>query len=193
MHLGRKLSAQSERHRKSANGHGQTTSLKARSCAGTHSSSSLGTNELYLCLFMWYSKHTGNKCCCVKGTTSLYFAFFCQANQTLHDVWPSSWLVHYICIFRGLLPPDRNFATCKIYLASKSCILLYWQRYCTALQQRASAKLCAVVQGMELRNIRRGRHLGGHHIGHRPTFLFQHTLSKNISNYDIKILMVMTL
>jgi len=27
------------------------------------------------------------------------------------------------------------------------------------LQQRASAKLCGVVQGMELRNFRRGRHL----------------------------------
>jgi len=27
------------------------------------------------------------------------------------------------------------------HFASKSCVLLYWQRYCTALQQRASAKL----------------------------------------------------
>ena len=31
--------------------------------------------------------------------------------------------------------------------------------YCTALQQRASAKLWGVVQGMELENFRRGRHL----------------------------------
>jgi len=38
---------------------------------------------------------------------------------------------------------------------SKSCVLLYWQRYCTALEQWASAKLrCCVVQGMELRNFR---------------------------------------
>jgi len=29
------------------------------------------------------------------------------ANQTLHDVWPSSGLVHYIYIFRGSCPPDR--------------------------------------------------------------------------------------
>jgi len=45
-----------------------------------------------------------------------------------------------------------NFVTCKIHFASKSCVLLYWQRYCTALEQCASAKLCGVVQGMELRN-----------------------------------------
>jgi len=32
------------------------------------------------------------------------------------------------------------------------------QRRRTALQQRASAKLCGVVQGMELLNFRRGRH-----------------------------------
>ena len=31
--------------------------------------------------------------------------------------------------------------------------------YCTTLQQRVSAKLCGVVQGMELQNFRRGRHL----------------------------------
>jgi len=83
-----------------------------------------------------------------------------EANQTLHDVWPSSGLVR--CIhFRGFLPLWRNFTRCigLIHFASKSCLLLYWHRHCTALQQRASAKLCGVVQGMELRNFRRGRHL----------------------------------
>ena len=57
----------------------------------------------------------------------------------------------------------------KIHFAFKACILLYW------LQQCASAKLCGMVQGMELQNFCRGRHLyfrlGGHHAGHRPTFL----------------------
>ena len=36
-----------------------------------------------------------------------------------------------------------------------------------------SAKLCGVVQGMELRNFAEGAtyvRLGGHHVGHRPTF-----------------------
>ena len=50
------------------------------------------------------------------------------------------------------LPQRRHFM-------STSCVLLYWQRYCTAVQQRALAKLRGVVQGMELRNFRRGHHL----------------------------------
>jgi len=42
----------------------------------------------------------------------------------------------------------------KIHFISKSCVLLYWQRYCTALEKWASAELCGVVQGIELRNFR---------------------------------------
>jgi len=50
-----------------------------------------------------------------------------------------------LCVhFRGLLSPGEILPC-----ASKSCVLLYWQRYCTALEQRPSAKLCDVVQGME--------------------------------------------
>jgi len=41
---------------------------------------------------------------------------------------------------------QRNFDRCKIHFASKSCILLYWQLYCTALEQWASGKLCSVQQ-----------------------------------------------
>jgi len=52
-----------------------------------------------------------------------------EANQTLHDVWPFPGLVHYIYIF-----------SCKIHFTFKSLVLLYWQRYCTTFQQRASAK-----------------------------------------------------
>jgi len=37
----------------------------------------------------------------------------------------------------------RNFATCKIHFASKSCVLLYWQRYSTALQQRGQPNFAA--------------------------------------------------
>jgi len=36
---------------------------------------------------------------------------------------------------------------------------LYWQCHCTALQQRISAKLCCVVQGMELGNFHRRLYL----------------------------------
>ena len=57
-----------------------------------------------------------------------------EASQTLHDVWPSPGLVHYRPIYiLGALAPLQNFARCNIHFASKSCALLYWQRYCTAL------------------------------------------------------------
>jgi len=45
--------------------------------------------------------------------------------------------------FWGLLPSDRVLPGAKF-----ASVLLYWQRYCMVLQQRASAKLCGVVQGM---------------------------------------------
>ena len=47
---------------------------------------------------------------------------------------------------------SRNFVRRKIHFASKFCVLLYGQHYCTALEQWASAKLFGVVQRMELRN-----------------------------------------
>jgi len=60
------------------------------------------------------------------------------------------WYVIYT--ISGALAPWRNFARCKIHFTSKSCVLLYWQRYCTAFEQRPSAKLCGMLQGMESRN-----------------------------------------
>jgi len=81
-----------------------------------------------------------------------------DANQTLYDVWPSPVLLHYIYIFGGSCPL-ADFCRCKIHFTSKCCVLVYWQRYCTALQQRSSAKLCGVVQEMEFPNFDRGRHL----------------------------------
>jgi len=85
-----------------------------------------------------------------------------EANQTLYTMsgqllgWYT--IYHYIYIFGGSCP-QMEFCPGEIHFASKSCIRLCWHRYCTALQQRPSAKLCGVVQGMELRNFRRGRHL----------------------------------
>jgi len=58
---------------------------------------------------------------------------------------------------------QRNIASCKIHFAPKSSILLYCQRYCMALEQWASAKVCSIVQGMELRNFHRGLKL--HSLG----------------------------
>jgi len=50
-----------------------------------------------------------------------------------HDVWPSPALVHYIYIFGGSCPLTE-FYKVQNSLASNSCVLLYWQRYCTELQ-----------------------------------------------------------
>jgi len=75
-----------------------------------------------------------------------------NANPTLHDVWPSPGLTHYIYIFGGSCP-WRNFARCKIHFASKFCA-------CTALWQRVTAKLCGVEP------LKRRRHL---HSAGRPS------------------------
>ena len=68
-----------------------------------------------------------------------------DVNQTLHDVWLSPGLVRYVYVSRGLLPPNIIFQDAKFTLRPSLA-------YCTALEQRVSAKLCGVVQGMELRN-----------------------------------------
>jgi len=72
--------------------------------------------------------------------------------------WPSAGLVHCIYILRGSCPLTE-FYQVQNSLYVPNLVLLYWQRYCTALQQQTSAKLCGVVQEMELRNFHRGRHL----------------------------------
>jgi len=65
-----------------------------------------------------------------------------EANQTSQDVWPSpGWYIILVYTFLGALAPWQNFASCKIHFASKSIFLLYWQPYCTALEQWPSAKL----------------------------------------------------
>ena len=57
-----------------------------------------------------------------------------------------------IYTFLWALAPDRIFPR-GTYFPSKSCvIILYWQRYCMALEQWVSAKLWGVVQGMQLMN-----------------------------------------
>jgi len=67
-----------------------------------------------------------------------------------------------------------HMSRCKVHFASKSCVLLHWQHYCTALEQQASAKLCTRNEITELSLLvifNRGRHLyseGGHHLQQSP-------------------------
>jgi len=68
-----------------------------------------------------------------------------EGNQTLHDVWPSPVRLHYIYIyFWRMLPRNGILPGAKFSLRPPSLALSYWQRYCTALEQWARAKLCGV-------------------------------------------------
>ena len=79
-------------------------------------------------------------------------------NRAGHYIF-ALWFLSFFFISSPILSGRTLDARCNIHFASKSCVRLYWQRYCTALQQLASAKVCGVVQGMELQNFRRRRHL----------------------------------
>jgi len=80
-----------------------------------------------------------------------------EANQTLHYVWPSAALLHYIYIFGG---------SCRLtefrHVQNSLCVQVLLSPILAALlhgtPSTGSAKLCDVIQGMELRNFRRGRH-----------------------------------
>jgi len=78
-----------------------------------------------------------------------------EANQTLHNVWPSHGLVHYT--FSGALAPDGILPDATFTL--RPSLAFSYIGSVTTRHWRPSAKLCGVVQGMELRNFRRRRHL----------------------------------
>ena len=67
-----------------------------------------------------------------------------EANKTLHDAWPSPALVHYIYIFGGSCSLTE-FCQLQYSLCVQVLRSLYWQRYCTALEQRPSATLCVLA------------------------------------------------
>jgi len=69
-----------------------------------------------------------------------------EVNQTLHDVWPSARLIHYVYIGGGLLPPNVVLPGAKFTLYP-TCVLLYWQRYCTEREQQVSVKLRRLAEG----------------------------------------------
>ena len=86
-----------------------------------------------------------------------------NANQTLHDVWSSSGLLHYIYIFGGSCPltefcPVQNSLYVQV-LPSILAALLHGTPAAVisqTLRRSAESAIC-VWQG-------------DHHVGHRPTF-----------------------
>jgi len=90
-----------------------------------------------------------------------------EANQTLHDVWPSPGLVHYVglCIFggfSGLLPltefcPVQNSLYVQVLRSPVLPALLHGTP--AAGVSETFRRAWYTVQGIELRNFRRDRHL----------------------------------
>jgi len=76
-----------------------------------------------------------------------------EANQTLHDAWPFPVLAHYIYILGG-----SCHLTEFLHVQNSLCVqvlrspILAALLHCTPAAR--SAKVCGVVQGMELRNFR---------------------------------------
>ena len=76
-----------------------------------------------------------------------------EVNQTLHDVCHLlGWYIIYTCFGGSYLLTE--FCQVQNSLCVQFLHSPHWQRYCMALEQWASAKLCGMVQGIELRNFR---------------------------------------
>jgi len=90
-----------------------------------------------------------------------------EANQTARCL-AVSWAGN---TFSGALARWQNFARCNIHFTSNSCVLLYWQRYCTALAAAVS-QTAAWYTGWNYETFAEGAtyiRRGGHHVEHRPT------------------------
>ena len=64
-------------------------------------------------------------------------------------------------------------AFAKIDFLSKSCVLLYWQRYCRALRQQGQPNFAVSYKEWNygtFAEVATYIRLGSHHVGHRPTF-----------------------
>jgi len=82
---------------------------------------------------------------------------FITAATSLTGVQPNftrclaiSWAGTPYIHFQGLLPPDGILPCAKFTLCPKSCILLYWQRYCMALQLQGQPKFAELSRGSHL-------------------------------------------
>jgi len=93
-----------------------------------------------------------------------------EANQTLHDVWPSPGLVHYIYIF-GCSFPIMEFCQVQNLL----CVQVLCFPILAALLQGTQV----VVVRQTLRRWAEGTtyiRQGDHHVGHWPTFFLCYVL-----------------
>jgi len=101
-----------------------------------------------------------------------------EANQTLHDVWPSPGLLHYIYIFWGSCPLTefRHVQNSLYVQVAFSYIGSVTARHSSSRRQPN----CGVVQAMELANFRRRRHL--YSAGRPSRWASAHILVSHVSD-----------
>jgi len=95
-----------------------------------------------------------------------------EANQTLHDVWPSPRLLHCICI-SGALAPGRILAGAKFTLRPSLAFSYIGSVTARHSSSRRQPNFAAWYKEWNYRTFAEGAtyiRQGGHHVGHRPTF-----------------------
>jgi len=113
--------------------------------------------------------------------SSLHRRHSTEVNQTLHSVWPSSGLIHYIYIFfwgGGLLPPNGILPGAKFTLRPShafSYIGSVTARHSSSGRQShsVSGTRNGITELSLVVIFNRVHHLyskGDHHVGHRPIF-----------------------
>jgi len=97
-----------------------------------------------------------------------------EANQTLHDVWPSPRPIH--CTSSGALAADGILPGAVCQVQNSLCVQVLHSPIFAALLHgtpaAGSAGICGMLQGMELpKGITEGAtyiRLSGDNVGHRP-------------------------
>ena len=132
-----------------------------------------GSQAAEIVLLVWGTPANFNGFCILASLLQIYHST--EANQTLHDVWPSPELLHYIH-FRGLLPRNGISPGAKFTLR-RSLAFSYTGNISTphsssGRQQDFAAWCKEWNYGTFARRGVTDIRLGGHHVGHRPTLYF---------------------
>jgi len=99
-----------------------------------------------------------------------------EVNHTLHDIWPSPELVHYLYIFGGSCPL-AEFCQVQNSLYVGPSLAFSYSGSVTARHSSSGRQpnFAALYKERNYGTFAEGAtyiRLGGHHVGHRPTFKF---------------------
>ena len=154
-HRTQKIAKNSAHHRKALLG----CIFAAKACIDSWKKNLLNSNVSSICLYNMVNFGPLTAEISLPGRAPQEISYFQRVSHLGFVCAPTSlsggqpnfaWCLAVSCActlyihFWRLLPPNGT-ARCKIHFASKSCVLLYWQHHCTALEQWALAKLCGVV------------------------------------------------